>query len=62
MTMKHNTMYPKLYLISEGNLMRGYTFHGPFKTHDGAWAWAINNMHVGSVIKIIEMFDVKDAE
>ena len=58
--MKHNTIYPKRYIVSVGDLMTGYTFYGPFSTHDKAWSWTVDNMHVGTVIKIVPMFDVKD--
>ncbi len=60
MTLNHNTVYPKRYLLAEGDLARGWTFYGPFETSDKAWAWATDNMHVGTFFKIIDMNDVRD--
>ena len=54
MTLNHNTVYPKRYMLAEGDLVRGWTFYGPFDTTDKAWAWATDNMHVGTFFKIID--------
>lgn len=60
MSMMHNTVYPKKYLVSSGNLSLGFTFHGPFSTHLKAMEWTLGNMHVGAEVRVVEMFDVRE--
>ena len=60
MTLNHNTIYLKRYVITEGDLVRGWTFYGPFETFDKARLWSLDNLHVGSACKVVEMSDVRD--
>lgn len=60
MSMRHNTVYPKRYLVSTGSIITGFVFYGPFKEYDKALLWKTHNLHVGTQCRIVEMFDVAE--
>jgi len=60
MSLNHNTVYPKRYIVTEGNLTNGFAFYGPFKRYGEAAEWIHHNMHVGSVTRIAILHDVKN--
>ena len=60
MSVNNNTMYPKQWLLYWGDLIRGFHFYGPFKSYDEAFKWSNDQLHVGTVSRIIEMADVRN--
>ena len=60
MSVNNNTMYPKQWLLYWGDLINGFHFYGPFKSYDEALKWSGDQLHVGTVYRIIEMADVRN--
>ncbi len=60
MSLKHNTIYPKRYIVTTGDLIQGFLFYGPFDTYPRVQSWLLDNLHADTPFNIVELFDVRD--
>jgi len=54
-----HTVFPIKYMVGTGELTRGFTFYGPFKTGDDANEWARLNLKTSTEYHVHKLVDVR---
>ena len=57
-----NKVYPKVIMISLGDMESGFTFYGPFVSPSAAKTWQLANVKDGEIVKRLEVNDVTPQE
>lgn len=55
-----HTVWPTKYMVGTGELTRGFTFYGPFKTVDVANEWARLNLKASTEHHVHKLVDVRN--